>query len=205
MNSHEPMTFEAARAAGPVYVIGCDPGCEASALACVRLAGESAALISARYASNMLLGLGQTPQDLLGGPGVGEPLFFVYETCGCQGRAVGASVFETSAMGGELRRAFRPYASLYALTPSDWRYALCGVGNARTPAIYAEFRTWFPSTGGGADPLRGTTSAPGPLAALHAAGKGGNMEHVKDALGVALALDRVRYRRGHDPERYRRP
>lgn len=211
------MTFEEARKAGPVYVIGCDPGPEKSAFACVKFFAGGRPLTelsAAYYISNLDLSDSRASAFIMHGllryvPGpvlAPAPVFLSYETCGNQGRQAGAGTFETAAMGGEIRRAFRPYvAGTYAFSPSDWRYALVGRGNAKTPDIYAEFGGFFVSSVVCADPLKGTKDEPGPLRRLHEAGKGGNMEHMKDALGVALALDRVRYRSARDPEEFRRP
>ena len=200
------MTFEEARKVGPVYVVGCDPGPVCSAVVAVDLRSGEAKLAAAVYADNKDIAEGCLEDDFLPALVRDQRIFLAYESCGAQGKFVGESTFETAAMGGEIRRAFRPYvAGAYVFRPSDWRYMLCGKGNARTPEIYAEFARWFAPYGGGSDKLRGNKTNPGPLALLHQAGAGGNMEHMKDALGVALALDRVRYRSGRDPEEFRRP
>jgi hypothetical protein len=134
------------------------------------------------------------------------PRYLAYEKCGTQwGKCVGEEVFETATMGGEIRRAFRPLVKeTYVFRSSDWRNLLCGRGNAPTPVVYAEICALFEPTGEGADPYKGTLKKPGPLWDLHLAGKGGNVEHLKDALGCALALTRCEFRTGEGPEKYRR-
>jgi hypothetical protein len=201
------MTFLEALAAGdPIVLIGIDPGPAHSAICTVQLSKETVSVLQAGYPSNQEL----SNRHALTGrvPKIPQRLttFLCYETCGAQGAFVGESTFETAAMGGELRRMYRPFVDgTYAFRPSDWRYLLCGQGNARTPMIYAECcKALGRPTGGGSDPYRGTKDRPGPLAGLYEAGKGGNMEHMKDALGVALALTRCLYRTGADPEKYRR-
>ena len=185
-------------------IIGCDPGPEASALVLVRVGPKEAELRGALYLPNARLTEGVEVWDRLGCPA--GPVFLAYEKVGLQGKYCGDSTFETAAMGGEIRRLFRPFTSgCYAMVSSDWRYALTGQGNARTPMVYAAACQFFPATGAGSDPCKGTKAAPGPLWELHQAGAGGKVEHLKDALGVALGLTRVRYRAARDPEEYRRP
>lgn len=205
-------TFEQARQGGRVYVAGCDTGPSDTALVLVRLGPEPKLLRAVYIGNGAFATTGRAlPEQWRLAAGADmetglEPVFLAYEHCGCQGQVVGNDVLETAMMCGEVRRAFRGHVhGTYALRPSDWRYALCGAGNARTPQIYAEFGNWFKSDVAAADPLKGKKGAPGPLALLHEAGRGGKMEHMKDALGVALALDRVRYRSGRDPEDFRRP
>ena len=202
------LTFEQARAEGPVHVIGVDTGPVNSAVVAITIAGRAAKIIKVGYWSNEDLSHDNflLSRVVLALPcSTTVPAFLSYEHCGCQGQSVGDEVFETAMMCGEIRRAFRPHVrGTYALRPSEWRYMLCGFGSAKAKHVYAEFPNWFEKSGGGADPLKGNKALPGPLAALHEAGKGGNVEHLKDALGVALALDRIRYRCGRDPEEYRR-
>lgn len=221
-----PVNYEEARKNGDVCVIGCDPGPVSSAiitvlLPCKNRPADKPILLNALYSTNVDLRSGfgllniyrlmlSEPNELLTDQlrrrAAWWPVFLAYECCGAQGRFVGESVFETAAMGGEIRREFRPVVSgTYKLKPGEWRHALCGRANAKTPEIYAAFSEFFDQTGGGHDPLKGNKTQPGPLAALHEAGKGGNVEHLKDALGVALSLDRIRYRSGKDPETYRMP
>ena len=197
------MTYlEAAELDGPIFLIGCDPGPVCSAICLVSVVRGRALLLMAEYTCNKDLGNCVQPPAKRD-----DPVFLCYEACGAQGAFVGESTFETAAMGGEIRRMFRPFVDgTYAFSPADWRYLLCGQGNARTPLIYAECcKALGPGTGGGADPYRGTKSKPGQLAGLYAAGKGGNVEHLKDALGTALALTRCAFRTGESPEKFRRP
>lgn len=184
-------------------VFGSDPGPESSAIVCIRVCGGHPKLVSAAYSSNESL---RHANSIMNPCGSGEPCYLAYEKCGTQfGRCVGESVFETAAMGGEIRRAFRPVvAATYAFKSSEWRYLLCGQGNAKTPMVYAEICALFEPTGGGSNPYKGTKDKPGPLWALHEAGKGGNVEHLKDALGCALALTRCEFRTGAGPEKYQR-
>jgi len=182
-------------------IFGSDPGPESSAVVGVRVFEGRPKLVWAAYTTNEYL---RDPL-LINAPYEPGPRFLSYEKCGAQFKSVGESVFETAAMGGEIRRAFRPIVSAtYALKPSEWRYLLCGQGNAKTPMVYAEICALFEPTGGGSDPYKGTKDKPGPLWALHEAGKGGNVEHLKDALGCALALTRCEFRTGEGPEKYRR-
>lgn len=195
------------------YVFGSDPGPESSALALVYVkAGVPRLLIDALYAENRVLAGWRDPLNYFEQRHHGlllatTPKFFCYESCGPQGKFVDGGTFETAAMGGELRRLFRGHVdATYAFDPSDWRHILTGRGNAGTRPIYEAACALFGSgEGGGADKYKGTKKQPGQLARLHAAGAGGNMEHMKDALGVALALTRCQFRRGEPPERYRRP
>lgn len=134
-----------------------------------------------------------------------NPQFLAVEICGTQFKTVGESVFETAAMGG----AVRYYAGLstngtYCLRSSEWRHALTGAGNSRSPVVYEELKRFFVPSGGGSDPYKGIRAMPGPLWAFHEAGKGGNVEHLKDALGVALGLTMVEFRSGKSPELFRR-
>lgn len=205
------MTYLEALAEGPVGLIGVDPGPVSSAYCALVLESGEARLVDAAYLSNQELASIEYPSRLFRlAVAVRIPpcehYFLCYETCGAQGKFVGESTFETAAVGGEIRHWFRPYVSgTYAFKPSEWRYLLCGQGNAGTPLIYAEECALFKPIGAGGDPYKGTESQPGPLRGLHEAGKGGNMPHMKDALGVALALTRAQFRTGSDPEKWRRP
>lgn len=184
-------------------IIGSDPGPASSALVWVRMRDGRPEMAGAVYADNKDLADGDIPETVADCP---VPRYLAFEKCGAQFKCVGESVFETAAMGGEIRRAFRPIvAAAYAFKPSEWRYLLCGQGNAKTPMIYAEICALFEPTGEGSDPYKGNKARPGPLWALHEAGAGGNMEHLKDALGCALALTRSVFRTGEAPEKYRRP
>jgi hypothetical protein len=198
------MTFESALSVGAVYVIGCDPGPESSAFVAIEVSGQKTALVAAEYASNT--GTCTTHEVFLGGTRVFDrPTFLAYEVVGAQGRFCGESTFETAAMGGEIRGRLRPVVDgIYRFIPSVWRHALTGQGNARAPLVYHEICKFFQPTGGGADPYKGTSKAPGSLWSFHKAGIGGKVEHLKDALGVALALGQVRFRSNQDPEQYRR-
>jgi hypothetical protein len=183
-------------------IVGSDPGPTSSALVWVRMVDGRPSLRGAIYADNKDLANGDMFEMLADDHGAA---FCAYEKCGNQFKCVGEKVFETAAMGGEIRRAFRPHVqATYSFSPSEWRYLLCGQGNAKTPLIYAEICALFEPTGDGADPYKGTKVKPGPLWALHEAGKGGNVEHLKDALGCALALTRCEFRTGEGPEKYRR-
>ena len=208
------LKFEDAIADSPALVLGCDPGPTHTAFAAVVLYPKDsspARLAYASYADNS--GLDEAyrmvehavKRELLY-PAGARCAFLAYECVGAQGKFCGESVFETAAVGGEVRRLFRRLVDgTYKFVSSEWRHALTGQGNARTPLVYHEICKRFPATGGGSDPCKGTKDAPGPLWDLHAAGKGGNVEHLKDALGVALGLASVRFRSGRDPETYRRP
>lgn len=215
------MTIEQATV-GKHFIIGCDPGPVCSAIVLVRRTpdGEGGFVTDikkANYLENRLLAsrvpwVQASPDDGGLSTSDGWPTFLAYEKCGARflggGKSamIGESTFETAAMGGEIRRAFRPFVSgVYALVSSDWRHALTGRGNAKTPLVYHEIcHRFFEPAGGGSDPYKGTSKEPGPLWGLHEAGKGGNMEHLKDALGCALGLTLVRFRSGKDPEMYRR-
>lgn len=206
------LTFEKARESYAVSVLGVDPGPVSSALVLVRdpRAGTGPyppEIRGAWYVPNQEFGVGfgAIESVIRSIPGT-DVMFLAYESVGAQGKFCGETTFETAAMGGEIRRAFRPFvAGTYKFVSSDWRHALTGAGNARTPLVYHEICKFFAPTGGGADPYKGTEKQPGPLWPLAVAGKGGNVEHLKDALGVALALGKVRFRSGRDPEDYRRP
>ena len=206
------LTFEESRKTHSVSVLGVDPGPVSSAFVLVgeQVGARGPALpeiTGAWYVPNQESSSYSWVLDevLSRLPGT-DILFLAYESVGAQGKFCGESTFETAAMGGEIRRAFRPFvAGTYKFVSSDWRHALTGAGNARTPLVYHEICKFFAPTGGGADPYKGTEKQPGPLWPLAVAGKGGNVEHLKDALGVALALSRVRFRSGKDPEEYRRP
>lgn len=201
--------------AAPFVVIGCDPGPELSAFATVACRntdrdGLFAVLGPCGYLKNDG-GEVEEFRDRLTQPGrfaFANPadLFLCYESCGARfGASVGQQVYETAAMGGEIRTIFRPLTGpAYHFKPVEWRYLLTGYGNAKTPEIYGACCEWFDRSGGGADPYRGTKAAPGPLAGLYDAGKGGNMAHMKDALGVALAALRCHVRIGASVDRYRR-
>jgi hypothetical protein len=205
------MTYLEAVAAGPVGLIGVDPGPVSSAYCAAILFEGEVALTDAAYLPNSALVPQISPTRLerlaaAAWPGKQGQCFLCYETCGAQGKFVGESTFETAAVGGEIRHWFRSHVSgTYAFKPSEWRYLLCGQGNAGTPLIYAEECAMFKPTGAGGDPYKGSLSQPGPLRGLHIAGQGGNMPHMKDALGVALALTRAQFRTGADPEKWRRP
>jgi len=132
-------------------------------------------------------------------------LFLAVEICGAQFKMVGASVFDTAAMGGVVRHLCRPNVDgIYCMRSSEWRHALTGQGNARAPIVYDEIKRFFAPTGGGNDPYKGIAAKPGPLWQMFEAGKGGNAEHLKDALGCALGLTMVNFRSGQSPEQYRR-
>lgn len=174
-----------------VAIMGCDPGPTHSALALITAyEGDILLLAGAWYKPNEELA-SIVPE--FAGPhetaGDGPLKLFAYERCGLMGRFVGQSVFETAAMGGELRRAYRPLATQsFALRPSDWKLALTGVGNSKTPAVYEAICREFEPTGGGSDPYRGTKKQPGPLWGLYEAGAGGKVTHMKDALGIAISV-----------------
>ena len=184
-------------------IIGCDPGPTSSALTWIRMTDGRPFHMGSIYADNKDLADGDMPEMIAGDRDVA--IFLAYEKCGAQFKCVGEPVFETATMGGEIRRAFRPFVkATYAFKPSEWRYLLCGQGNAKTPLIYSEICALFEPTGGGADPYKGLKDTPGPLWSFHEAGKGGVCEHLKDALGCALALTRCVFRTGEGPEKYRR-
>lgn len=208
------MTYEEAIAKYPEVVLyGCDPGPESCAFVELVLTllkpnrEERAFVRNAVYLDNKDIAEGALHDWFFNKPLVSAlPRFLAYEKVGMQGKFCGESTFETATMGGEIRRAFRPHVcGTYAFRSSEWRHPLTGVGNAKTPLVYAECCSFFEPSGGGADRYKGTKAAPGPLWGLHSAGAGGNVEHLKDAMGVALGLTRVRFRSGKDPELYRRP
>lgn len=189
----------------PVMIIGVDPGPVSSAYVAVRVRPDKAVVWCA-YLPNKHCGSSIVPVFLRDmPPAPGEIRWLSYERCGAQHCYVGSSVFETSEMAGAIREAFHGHvAGVYAMRPSEWRYALCGRGNARAPEIYAQCCELFPlPTNKAADPYRGLKNDRGPFAPLYDAGAGGNVEHLKDALGAALALTRVGFRTGGDPEMYR--
>lgn len=133
------------------------------------------------------------------------PHFLAVEICGAQFKMVGATVFDTAAMGGVVRHCVRNYVDgIYCLRSSEWRHALTGMGNGRAPIVYEMIKGFFEPTGGGGDPYKGISAKPGPLWPLFEAGRGGNAEHLKDALGCALGLTMVNFRSGQSPEQYRR-
>lgn len=203
------MTFEEARKNNPVYILGSDPGPTSSAFALVRLEdplypSSAPEIIKALYAKNSEVAETDFAERFAACVPNPSPFFLAYEKIGFQGKCPGDTTFETAAMGGEIRRAFRPFVQgTYALRSSEWRHPLTGIGGAKTPLVYQELCRFFKPTGGGADPYKGNTKQPGPLWGFHLAGAGGNMEHLKDAAGVALGLSQVRYRSGKDPEIYR--
>lgn len=191
-----------------VVVAGCDPGPGHSAFVRVLIGKRAdgmvkAKLVWAQYQANPEIAAWIRPLVNVAAISYGMDDFLAIEKCGQQGCSPGESVFETAAMYGEIRQLFRPMPT-YALRSSEWRHALTGMGNANTPAVYEAVKQFFDPTGGGADPYKGTKAKPGPLWGLHEAGKGGNVEHLKDALGAALGLTMIRFRSGVDPEAYRR-
>lgn len=188
------------------FVVGVDPGPTSSALCMISLHRKTPEIKSAAYWNNRNLRGWSEELDSFLGHRSGGPVFLCYEACGAQGAFVGASTFETAATGGEIRHLFRPHVvGTYQFSPADWRYLLCGRGNAKTPQVYEGCCHAFgEGTGGGSDPYRGVKGKPGQLSALYEAGKGNNMEHMKDALGVALAPTRSVFRTGEGPEKYRR-
>jgi hypothetical protein len=209
------MTFEEAAAQGPVRIIAADPGSSASGIVAFDLAGGKPSNLRARYVSNDDIKAPSFAMDLLaewylGKGGGGIPAFMAYERLGAQGNFVGEEVFETAAMGGELRRAFRPFVEgIYALRGSEWAHGLTGQGNAKIPLVYAEICAFFEPAGGGSDPYKGVAKQPGPLWDFHRAGKWKEGEdtmvvHLKEALGCGLGFTRVRFRSGKDPETFRR-
>jgi hypothetical protein len=202
------MTFEEARKGEKCFVIGCDPGPFNSAFALLRFMGDRVDIKSSAYLPNSVVAtpVEQWPfmRGMLCPNGEGWPLFLAYERVGFQGKCPGDATFETAAAGGEIRRAFRPFVEgTYAMRSSEWRHPLTGIGNAKTALVYQEICRFFEPTGAGSDPYKGTSKGPGPLWAFHQAGAGGNMDHLKDAAGVALGLSRVRFRSGADPEKFR--
>jgi len=189
-----------------VWVVGCDPGPINTALVCVSLKKSSVPLlVCAEYVPNKRIYDPAFKWPTIRVPGA---LYFACEECGMRkGVSPGADAWETAEMVGELRRLMRSYVDgSYFFRPADWRYYLCGRGNAETAAIYGETQLLFPKPDTKAsDPWKGNSKLHGPLWGLHAAGAGGNMEHMKDALGVALAMTRCEYRTGKTVEIHRRP
>lgn len=192
-------------------VIGVDPGPEQTAMALVRMHRREAdgryraALCYATYFNNDKLDGVVNSLHVRTVPNIVVPLFLCVETCGAQFKAVGASVFDTAAMGGCVRYAMRNQVDgIYCMRSSEWRCALTGHGNAKTPLVYEEVKQFFDPAGKGSDPYKGVNGAPGPLWDLHEAGKGGNVEHLKDALGAALGLQLHKRRTSESPERFRK-
>lgn len=195
------------------FIIGCDPGPTHTALAVLRFMKDPhpipLALTGAWYTPNEALEADPESWPVFDGrlrsddTEEGWPTFLALEKCGAQGKFCGESVFETAAVGGEIRRALRPYVSgIYTMVSADWRHALTGQRNAGTPMIYHEICHQFEPTGGGSDPYKGLRANPGPLWKLADAGKDSG-PHVKDAIGAAIGLTMVRSRKGKDPEAYR--
>lgn len=192
-----------------VCIFGCDPGPEKTAIVKVNVKRHQDGTIRAqvdraKYVDNDGFDIERYFPVCPEGRDYYK-MFLAIETCGTQFKMVGASVFDTAAMGGAVRHALRPFVDgIYCLRSSEWRHALTGAGNARAPVVYDELKRFFEPTGKGSDPYKGVAAFPGPLWGLHEAGKGGNAEHLKDALGVALGLTMVNFRSGKDPEIYRK-
>jgi len=163
-------------------------------------------IVKAAYVSNDVMGRPDFAEMFITAVPSPAAMFLAYEKLGNQGKTPGDATFETAAAGGEIRRAFRPYVeATYALRSSEWRHPLTGIGGAKTPLVYQEICRFFRPEGGGSDPYKGIAKKPGPLWDFHKAGAGGKVEHLKDAMGVALGLSQVRFRSGRDPEIYRLP
>lgn len=196
---------------GPVVLIGCDPGPSSSAYLALQIdpENEKARVLDARYTAN-------------GDPdncrmfdhvfGMFAPnIVFAYETCSNYGRIVGASVFSTAAMGGEIRGWYRGRAAVYGVPSPDWRRALTGFQNANDSLVRSCLEEYFHPTGGGKDRYKGVKNQPGPWAAVAEAGakkpgepKGGsNVKHILDAMGVAIGLYKMRVTTGRDYEMFR--
>lgn len=201
--------------------VGCDPGPDHSAFVRVRVNPETdtAEIISAEYIPNLdpRWTRGNTKRrdlsaDIPGHPAEGPPCgLFVYESCSNYGRIVGVSVFQTAAAGGELRGAYRGFVPVYGLPSPEWRRALTGFQNANDSMVRRRLTDFFTPFGGGADPYKGTKSAPGPWAALAKAGakipgdprSKSSVQHLLDAMGVAVGLYKMRVTTRRDPEMFR--
>lgn len=186
-------------------VVGCDPGPTHSAIVLAHFVCEDSRYkvtqLRCAYFANE--NVDEAVRPFIGNGS--HPLFLAVEICGSQFRMVGASVFDTAAMGGVVRHACKGHVNgIYCMRSSEWRHALTGAGNSRAPMVYDEIKRFFEPNGKGSDPYKGIAAAPGPLWDLFEAGKGGNAEHLKDALGCAIGLTRVAFRTGQSPEQYRR-
>jgi len=192
-------------------IIACDPGPESSAFIAIRIdtRTDKVCIIDAAYLHNNEEGGGNRFAPFLG---LYLPeIVFAYETCTNYGRVIGATVFDTASMGGEIRSWYRGMTSVYAVPSPAWKHALTGFRNANDKMVRACLHEYFNPTGGGADPYKGVRSQPGPWAPIVNAGKKrpedakgkSNVQHLVDALGVAIGLYQMRETTKRNSEMFR--
>ena len=185
----------------PVSIIGVDPGPTHCAI--VKICTSPDSWFRLEYAYYLPIEYLETKFNVL----ADSNTIFAYESCACQGNIVGASVFDTASNGGSLRcRALQQGVlrdNIYRFTPSDWRYIIAGSGSAQTSVIYAHIARRFEPKGGGFDVMRGTVAMPGPLRQIYEGINKGCAEHLKDALGVAIAVTCVETATGRPHAAYK--
>lgn len=189
LNAVSKYTFGA-----PPVVVGCDPGPTHCALVALRLSPEAPGLvdaecIGAEYLPNQELET--TRYDRLSMPSAqGNAVdLFAFERVSCQGRIVGKTVFDTCSMSGVLRRIFRCEAGarkIVAFNPSDWRYIVCGIGNAKDSEVRTALKGY--NVKGLEDEINKAAKAARATLARPCT------SHLRDAAGVAFAVAMINYR-----------
>jgi hypothetical protein len=115
----------------------------------------------------------------------------VIEKCVCYGMAVGSTVFDTILTAGQLVFAARCDGnSVYMVPNPDWRACLCGFRQAKAKDVRARLIDLYGPVG--------TPKDPGPLFCI----RGGDGEHILDAIGLATAFLLWKQETGKDVAQY---
>jgi hypothetical protein len=108
-----------------------------------------------------------------------EDMEIVIEMIGSYGMAVGKTTFDTVVYIGRLYNLFKEKGfDPILITRFNIKMTLCKDPRAKDKNITQAVKDFYPATGGGADPWKGTKKQPGPLY--------GFKSHIFSALAVAL-------------------
>lgn len=181
------------------WIVGCDPGPEHCAFAALRVNGSKVSVEGLSYPSNREIRRARVWNEFVDGclmdgclgrfPRLSDSPCLVFEKCGTQGVAPGQLTFETCMMAGEIRHIAHPEIPVYAFTPGDWRYVATGKAGANDSIIRSVLLDILPEH----DILVKKFSRE---ARVKYGLTKSITSHLRDALGTALSVGMLRYRRG---------
>lgn len=181
-------------------IVGCDPGPERCAFASLRVKDDGELEVTGlAYPSNREIHRAHTWNEFVDGvlsdgcwgrfPRLPDDPCLVFEKCGTQGVAPGQLTFETCMMAGEVRHIAHPEIPVYAFTPGDWRYVATGKAGANDSIIRGVLLDIIPEH----DILVRKFSKE--ARSMYGLDKS-ITSHLRDALGTALSVGMLSYRRG---------
>lgn len=187
-------------------IVGCDPGPEHCAFAAISVDGRNISVDALAYPPNREIRRARIWNEFVDGclmdgcfgefPRLPDSPCLVFEKCGTQGVAPGQLTFETCMMAGEIRHIAHPEIPVYAFTPGDWRYVVTGRAGANDSIIRSVLLDILPEH----DILVKKFSKE---ARVKYGLTKGITSHLRDALGTALAIGMLRYRRGLGAEMFK--